>query len=253
MAFVHSRSRKAPSQMIESARPSFVGTRSAGTVSLTASAPGVQNVPGPPGRLGATSADNETREQPGGEMDQELRFEDRAALRKWLEENHDSSNGVWLVFEKGRNAATVAAGEALEEALCFGWIDGQYNRIDDFVYHKRFTPRRKGSRWSERNRKIAEQLIGDGRMAEAGIRAIDEAKRGGTWETRRPPPISEAQVRTLDEALSSYRTAQENFRNMSASVRRTYAALYLSAKKEETRVRRLQKIVDRLEKNLKPM
>ena len=91
-------------------------------------------------------------------MDELLRFEDRAAFRAWLAGNSRTSGGVWLVFGKAGGPKTIKAGEALEEALCFGWIDGQMQSIDDTAYRKYFSPRREKSKWSEKNKALAAKL-----------------------------------------------------------------------------------------------
>lgn len=186
-------------------------------------------------------------------MDEQLRFSSAGEFRQWLAEHHNRSQGVWLVFGKTPAVKTLKADEALEEALCFGWIDGQIKSIDENCYIKRFTPRRKGSVWSERNRKLAGKLIEEGRMAEPGFDAIEEAKKAGTWDAPKQSPISDEQIDILTEALRGYEPAFTNFQNMSPSVRRTYTAHYLDAKTESTRARRLQQIVSRLNENKKPM
>ena len=180
-------------------------------------------------------------------------FEDRAAFRKWLVQNHRVSLGVWLVFGKASRVKTLTANEALEEALCFGWIDGQLQSLDAQSYRKRFTPRRKGSVWSERNRKLAQQLIAAGTMTEAGHAAIAQAQKQGTWDRPKPAPISEAQIEALAAALAGTGKALTSFLNMPLSVRRTYTAVYLAAKKEDTRKRRLEWMIGRLKENQKPM
>lgn len=185
--------------------------------------------------------------------DDELVFESRAAFRNWLVQNHQKSPGIWLVFSKDAEITTLTANEALEEALCFGWIDGQLQSLGAKKYLKRFTPRRTRSVWSERNRKLAQKLIEEGAMTPAGQAAIAQAKELGTWDKPKPAPISEEQVGILTEALSGSGTALTNFLNMSASVRRTYTAHYLAAKSEDTRKRRLEQIIERLKENKKPM
>lgn len=185
--------------------------------------------------------------------DDQLAFENRAAFRKWLVHNHQKSPGIWLVFSKDATIETLTANEALEEALCFGWIDGQLQSLGPQQYRKRFTPRRKRSVWSERNRKLAEKLIAEGAMTAAGRAAIAQAQELGTWEKPKRAPISEVQIGILTDALSGSRKALTNFLNMSVSVRRTYTAFYLAAKSEETRKRRLEQIIGRLEENKKPM
>ena len=112
----------------------------------------------------------------------QLIFENRNAFREWLIQNHQKNPGIWLVFSKDAGFKTLTANEALEEALCFGWIDGQIKSLDARMYIKRFTPRRKRSSWSERNRKLAAKLIAEGAMTDAGHAAIARARELGTWE-----------------------------------------------------------------------
>jgi len=186
-------------------------------------------------------------------MNEHILFTDREEFRKWLSENHDVSKGIWLVFGKTGKLKTLKADEALEEALCFGWIDGQLNSIDDEKYLKKFTPRRKGSKWSARNKGIANRLIENGKMTEYGIMAIQQAKRGGTWDVPKEAPISDSQIEILTNALQGTEPVLSNFIKMPFSIRRAYTAMYLDAKKEETRIKRLQRIIERLNESKKPM
>lgn len=102
--------------------------------------------------------------------------------RHWLEEHHAGEDGAWLtISKKGATTTSVALVPATEEALCFGWIDSAMQPIDDERYALRYTPRRKGSNWSAVNRARAQRLIDEGRMADAGLAAIEEAKRDGRW------------------------------------------------------------------------
>ncbi len=114
-------------------------------------------------------------------MSEILQFSNRAEFRNWLMENHDSDQGVWLVFGKKGGPKTIKAGEALEEALCFGWIDGQMNQIDSEKYIKYFKRRQKKSRWSEKNKNIVRNLRTKGLMTEFGEKAVEEAKQNGMW------------------------------------------------------------------------
>ena len=186
-------------------------------------------------------------------MDDQIAFATRAEFRKWLAENWDTHKGFWMVFGKTGKLKTIKPSEALEEALCFGWIDGQIKSVDESRYMTRYTPRRKGSNWSEKNRGLAAKLIEQGRMTEHGLAAIEQAKKDGTWDTRKPEPIGDEQITILSQALVGFEPALSNFQRMSPSVKRTYAAHYLSAKAEETRKRRLEQIVARLNENKKPM
>ena len=106
-----------------------------------------------------------------------------AEWRRWLEQHHDTETGVWLLIaKKGATRPGVSLVEATEEALCFGWIDSAMRPVDEERYVLRFTPRRAKSSWSEVNKERVEQLIRDGRMTEAGLVKIDEAKRDGRWD-----------------------------------------------------------------------
>ena len=183
----------------------------------------------------------------------ELLFPSRDAFRAWLSENAESSDGVWLVFGKTKAVVTLSAKDALEEALCFGWIDGQINRIDDARYRKYFARRQAKSNWSEKNKKIVKTLYEKKLMTELGEMAIERAKKNGTWATRKSPQITEEQIIAFAEKLSGFIPACENFNNMSPSVRLTYTKGYYSYKTEEARERNFHKIVERLNKNLKPM
>lgn len=186
-------------------------------------------------------------------MNEEMLFESRDEFREWLGKNHASSNGFWMVFGKDGLLKTLKPDEALEEALCFGWIDGQIKSIDQAKYVKKFTPRRKGSKWSEKNKKLVQALTESAKMTASGMAAVEMAKKDGQWNTQETGSISEEQVAILISALSGAGLALSNFMKMPASVKRTYTALYLDAKKEETRITRLEKIIGRLNENKKPM
>ncbi len=183
----------------------------------------------------------------------ELTFASRADFRKWLTENAAHHDSVWLVFGKTKDVVTLTAGEALEEALCFGWIDGQMQRIDDSRYRKYFARRRAKSHWSERNKNIVDILIQKGLMTKLGEEAIKTAKRNGLWDADRQDGIIDEQVNAFAQKLAGISPARENFDKMSDSIRRTYARRYYSFKTEDARQRDFDKIVDRLNNNLKPM
>lgn len=186
-------------------------------------------------------------------MEEQLLFSDRKEFRQWLNTNHDTSPGIWLILGKSGKLKTVKADEALEEALCFGWIDGLIKNVDDTRYIKKFSKRRKGSRWSVKNRKTAEQLIDNGKMAGPGLVAIEEAKKSGNWDLPERETATDDQVQIFIEAINGTEPALSNFLKMPLSVRRTYTMFYLDARKEETRVRRLEKILGRLNENKGPM
>jgi len=187
------------------------------------------------------------------DMYEELIFKSRDEFREWLMRNHDVSQGIWMVFGKAGLLKTLKPDEALEEALCFGWIDGQIKSIDQTKYVKKFTPRRKGSKWFGKNKNLVKALTESGKMTASGMAEVERAKKSGHWNTLEGPSICEDQVGILISALSGAHLALSNFMKMPDSVKKTCTALYLDAKKEETRIKRLEKIIGRLNENKKPM
>lgn len=186
-------------------------------------------------------------------MSDTLIFANREEFRSWLSEHCLSSAGVWLLFGKAGGPKTVKAGEALEEALCFGWIDGQMQSLDSKTYQKYFSPRREKSKWSEKNKALAEDLEKRGLMTDLGRKKVEEAKRNGQWYAPNPMAVTEEQIAQLSELLREYEPAFTNFQAMPPSVKKTYTRAYLDAKTGAGRERRIAWIVDRLNKNLKPM
>lgn len=186
-------------------------------------------------------------------MNNILEFPDRAAFRTWLEKNCTSSDGVWLLFGKKGGPVTLSANDALEEALCFGWIDGQMQSLDDKTYKKYFSIRRESSKWSEKNKTLAEQLESQGKMTDHGRRKIEEAKKNGQWNAPKPAAITEDQIALVSGLLKEHETAYRNFEAMSLSVKKTYTRAYLDAKTDAGREKRLAWMIERLNQNLKPM
>lgn len=187
-------------------------------------------------------------------MSEPLYFKTREAFRDWLANNSQTSDGVWLVFGKTSDFVTVKAGEALEEALCFGWIDGQMKRVDDRSYIKYFSARRKNSKWSQKNKTLAESLEKRGLMTDLGRARIEEAKKNGQWDNAaKPSDVTEEQIETVAGLLRENELAHANFQNMSPSVKKTYTRAYFDAKTDAGRAKRLAWMTGRLEKNLKPM
>jgi uncharacterized protein YdeI (YjbR/CyaY-like superfamily) len=182
----------------------------------------------------------------------ELIFATRADFRQWLQENAETSAGVWLVFGKSKQVATLTAHEALEEALCLGWIDGQMKSIDDTKYRKYFAKRRPKSPWSEKNKKIIETLRERELMTELGEKAVEAAQANGMWDASPSGTITDEQIADFAEKLSSYNPAHDNFMNMPRSAKAAYIRRYLSFKKEESRQRDFEKIIELLTKNMKP-
>lgn len=183
-----------------------------------------------------------------------MQFGNRDEFRKWLYDNCLSSAGIWVLFGKAGGPKTIKAGEALEEALCFGWIDGQMEKIDDKTYKKYFSMRREKSKWSDKNKELAKRLEEQGRMTDYGRKKIADAKKNGQWDAVNPlAVITEEQIARLSAILESYEPACTNFQAMSLSVKKTYTRAFFDAKTDAGREKRIAWMVDRLNKNLKPM
>jgi uncharacterized protein YdeI (YjbR/CyaY-like superfamily) len=178
----------------------------------------------------------------------ELIVEDAAAWAVWLARQHATSDGVWLALAKrGTQSPTrLNYQEALEEALCYGWIDGQVRRHDADSYRQRFTPRRKRSAWSKRNVDLAERLIGEGRMQPPGQAAVDQARSDGRWQAAYAGSATIEIPDDLAKALAAEPKAAAMFALLTSQNR--YAILYrlATAKRSETRSRRLTRFVEML-------
>ena len=182
-----------------------------------------------------------------------MEFAGREEFRKWLNDNCLSSAGIWLLFGKAGGPKTIKAAEALEEALCFGWIDGQMESIDAKTYKKYFSMRREKSKWSEKNKALVKSLEERGLMTDFGRKKIEEAKENGQWDAPKPVAITEEQIACLSAVLKGYEPAFTNFQAMSLSVKKTYTRAYFDAKTDAGREKRIAWMVDRLNRNLKPM
>jgi uncharacterized protein YdeI (YjbR/CyaY-like superfamily) len=182
----------------------------------------------------------------------ELNLKTREEWRAWLEENHSTVNGIWLVyFKKISGKPRIQYNDAVEEALCFGWIDGKIKRINEDYYIQWFTPRRPGSRWSKLNISRVRKLIQEGRMSPAGLQAYNET-------TRRPELIYDMEKETsfsvpddLINALKDNPVAYGNFMDFPPSSRKLYILWLNNAKRSETRKERITRIVDRAENNIR--
>lgn len=176
---------------------------------------------------------------------QELTVADASEWSRWLGEHSAQSSGVWLVLAKrGTTKPTsLTYDEALEEAICHGWIDGQLAKRDDRTFRRKFTPRRSGSPWSKRNVALVGRLTDEGRMKPAGTEAVERAKADGTWEGAYEGSSSIAVPSDLAAALAASKAAQSMFDRLDAANR--YAILYRvsTAKRAETRQRRIEQFV----------
>jgi uncharacterized protein YdeI (YjbR/CyaY-like superfamily) len=186
-------------------------------------------------------------------MPEQLIFKNRAAFRTWLQKNYARPKGLWLVFGKNKAVETLTPEEALEEALCFGWIDGLIKRVDEARYVKFFSPRRTKSNWSEKNKMTAEKLVRSGRMASPGRQAVERAKRDGSWDGRRKRIMKPEDIDLFARLVAANPQAATNFQKMPQSVKKQFTGFYLDAKQEATRRRRLEKLIGLLEQNKRPM
>lgn len=173
--------------------------------------------------------------------------------RAWLEKNHETETEVWLIYyKKHTNQPRIPYDDAVEEALCFGWIDSLVQKIDDEKYAQKFTPRKNNSKWSELNKKRIRSLLKAGKMTQAGLAKIGD----GIEETKeRPKP----ELRTkefaipedFEEALRANKKAWENFSKLAPSYRRRYVLWLTTAKKEETRHKRMREAIELIARNEK--
>jgi uncharacterized protein YdeI (YjbR/CyaY-like superfamily) len=181
-----------------------------------------------------------------------LYFNNNGKWRKWLSQNHDKKPEVWLVIlKKNSGKAGVRYDEALDEALCFGWIDGKMQSIDNDSFILRFSPRKARSIWSKRNREKAESLIAEGRMTDAGAARIEDAMKNGLWDAAYSSLSAEEIPADLETALSGNKIARKNFNNLVNTYRNMYIGWLNSARTEETRRRRIAEIVKLAELNQK--
>ena len=181
-------------------------------------------------------------------------FKNRLEYRDWLTKNALSDEGVWLIFGKSNSTETLKADEALEESLCFGWIDSQIQSIDENSYIKYFKQRSSTSSWSGRNRGLVEKLESQGLMTDFGRAKIEIAKQNGRWNPPEPERLTDEQLQQFEAMLKSYETAYENFIKMPRSARGAYSTSYFfGAKTEAGKLKRFNTIIERLNLNLNPM
>lgn len=178
---------------------------------------------------------------------------DRSDWRGWLEKNHDTETEIWLIYyKKHTNQPRIAYDDAVEEALCFGWIDSIVRRIDDEKFAQKFTPRKDKSNWSELNKKRLRKLIKEGKMTPAGMAKIGDGVLAGPEKPASASKSNELLIpRHIEEALRANSVAWENFNHLAPSHRRNYVRWIGDAKKEETREKRLKESLELLAQNKK--
>ena len=175
---------------------------------------------------------------------------DRKVWRAWLAKNHAVEKEIWLIFPKARTGQhSISYDDAVEEALCHGWIDSIIQRIDDSSYARKFTPRTNNLKWSELNKTRVAKLIREGRMTEAGLAKISYSNAERAHPKPKPSVLPVPAF--MERALRARQRAWENFKRLAPSYQRNYIGWITTAKREETRLKRLQEAIELLEENKK--
>ena len=181
-----------------------------------------------------------------------LPFASQSKWADWIAKQHDKSAGVWLkLAKKDSGISSVTYTEALEVALCYGWIDGQKNSFDEKYFLQKFTPRRPKSIWSKINVEKVERLIASGQMKPAGLKAIEAAKADGRWEQAYSSQKNISVPEDFQSTLDRNKKAKAFFETLNSANRYSFLFRIETAKKAETRARRIQELVEMLEKNEK--
>ena len=180
---------------------------------------------------------------------EELLFETAVDFEKWLEVNADTSGTVGLrLSKKGSGHTTVSYAQAVEVALCFGWIDGQKRKLDQEFWVQYFSKRKSRSIWSQINREKAMKLVAEGRMRHSGVAAIEAAQANGQWQAAYQPTRSREIPEELAEALAKSPKAQEFFDSLDSANRFAFVFRSVTAKKEETRQKWIASFIAMMEK-----
>ena len=178
-----------------------------------------------------------------------LPFESKNEFAEWLAKNHDKSAGAWLkLAKKDAEILSVTYKEAVNVALCYGWIDGQAKSFDDKYWLVKFTPRRPKSIWSQINTKRVEQLIASGEMKPSGLKAVEAAKQDGRWDAAYASQKNISVPADFQSALSKNKKAKTFFESLTGSKRYAFLFRIETAKKAETRIKRILQFVEMLEK-----
>ena len=182
-----------------------------------------------------------------------LNFKDKKQWRSWLETNHKHFTEVWLIHcKKSSSKKSISHIDAVEEALCFCWIDSKLKKIDEEKFILKYSPRKPKSVWSKINKEKAVELIASGKMTKAGLEKIEEAKKQGLWDKAYTNLLGEKLPFDLKISLMKNQTAWNNFQNFANSYRNMYIYWVNDAKTKETRKRRINEVVRRVEQNNKP-
>jgi uncharacterized protein YdeI (YjbR/CyaY-like superfamily) len=173
-----------------------------------------------------------------------LHFKSSAEFRRWLEKNHAGSDGLWLrIFKKDSSEKSLTYAEALDQALCYGWIDGQKKSFDELSWLQKFTPRRSKSGWSKMNTQHVERLTKAGEMTSAGVEAVEAAKADGRWKAAYASPRNASPPEDFLKELRKNRKAKAFFGTMNKA--NVYSIVYRlqTAKRPETRKKRMKLIL----------
>lgn len=181
-----------------------------------------------------------------------LEFRTAKSFEAWLEKNYDTSIGIWLkIFKKNSGEETISYAEALDVALCYGWIDGQKNAYDEKAFLQRFCPRREKSVWSKINIGHIERLIIEGRMKPPGLKAVERAKQDGSWEKAYDSPSKMTIPEDFLVELGKNKKAEDFFKALNKTNLFSIGFRLQTAKKQETREKRIKAIIEKLAKGEK--
>ncbi|MEK6256062.1 MAG: YdeI/OmpD-associated family protein, partial [Chloroflexota bacterium] len=177
----------------------------------------------------------------------------RSEWRAWLSSNHDQVSEIWLVYYKKASGKTsIAYNESVEEALCYGWVDSIIKTIDEEKYARKFTPRKPDSQWSESNIKRVEAMIAAGLMTEHGMALVEAAKSSGSWDNPvTPPKFGDELPQEFLAALDENKKAKNFFESLSKTYQKQYIGWIVSAKRAETRQKRIRESITLLEQGQK--
>ena len=176
----------------------------------------------------------------------------RAEWRRWLARNHDKETGIWLVFyKKHTGKPTLAYDDVVEEALCFGWIDSIIKKLDDDRYARKLTPRKPDSAWSDANKKRVKKLLREKRITDAGLAVIEQAKKLGRWSESGHPQLPKEFPAELKSGLERNKKARAFFADLAPSYQQHFILWIASAKRPETRERRVKEAITLLQQGKK--
>ena len=179
----------------------------------------------------------------------ELYVKNRKEWRLWLEKNHGNQDEIWLVYyKKHTGKPRVPYDDAVEEGLCYGWIDSIVRKMDSDRYCQKFTPRRETSSWSELNKRRVGKLMEEGRMEPAGLQKVDAAKKNGSWSRAIPSMTAFEMPSEFEDALTANKKARHFFDSLPPSSRKQFIGWIASAKRADTREKRIQEAISRLDR-----